>query len=396
MKHVVHILGILLFVILATNGLYYIHWNEHLPSIYIQGIVFLLPFFYIFNYSYCNRQEQSGIILIIAFIPFISTLLKMLSTGESYLSIAAPILLGCAFFIYFVFWRFQFKEEYFVISFIIIGSITFIIQLLQLFGGMDVLFDSVRNTDIEGGARNGIYRYGVGSSFIQLFCLYYFWEKSSKKVISLYFLIFTLFALSVYLYLIRQIMISSIITIALSLLFLTERRNSKTKIGILISIIVFLLLVNYYWEALFANIIKDTRADTYSLDIRFKAWTFFLHKSMDNPMMFLLGHGESLMEDMWRNIGLYASDIGFIGELYHYGLIWVLAYFYMVYQIVYRYRREVPLYIKLYMIGTMINSSMIFPYHRFPTAFIWCSIYYIANLHIRKARLINNVKAIKT
>lgn len=75
-------------------------------------------------------------------------------------------------------------------------------------------------------------------------------------------------------------------------------------------------------------------------------------------------------------------DIGIIGEMYHYGFLWVLMYGYMLYLILWKYRKLLPIYIKMYVFGTSVNSLFIFPYRMGMEFMIWSSVLYIASLYI--------------
>lgn len=81
---------------------------------------------------------------------------------------------------------------------------------------------------------------------------------------------------------------------------------------------------------------------------------------------------------------MYNTDIGFIGAMYNHGIFWPLFYFYVVYKLLFKYGKELPLYIKLFVFGTAINSILIFPWRQTEEFFLWSAILYIVSLYLTK------------
>ena len=96
-------------------------------------------------------------------------------------------------------------------------------------------------------------------------------------------------------------------------------------------------------------------------------------------LMRLVGRDIEIMKE---NYMIVVTDIGIIGQWFIYGLIWIILYVFMVFNIVIRYRKKIPLYIRLFVIGTFINSAWIFPYRREYEFFIWTVVLYISSIYI--------------
>lgn len=60
-------------------------------------------------------------------------------------------------------------------------------------------------------------------------------------------------------------------------------------------------------------------------------------------MQFLFGNGHPDEMRYWGDFwGIWASDVGFFGELFIYGACWVLLYFYQVWLVLVKYKDRVP------------------------------------------------------
>lgn len=82
---------------------------------------------------------------------------------------------------------------------------------------------------------------------------------------------------------------------------------------------------------------------------------------------------------------VYPSDIGIVGQWFYYGVIWVLTYVVLLYKLLVKYNRVLPLYIKLFVFGAFVNCIMIMPYYNNFCYLIWAEVLYICDLYITKS-----------
>lgn len=265
------------------------------------------------------------------------------------------------------------------------GLFIFVVQVFQqvfpanaVFGVYDL--DSNSSSKVLAEVRNGLYRYRLDGVFFVLFCLYYYWSKLLNRVTIRNVLMFLIFFASMYLFLTRQLMFATMLTLALSSFLVTNKRRRNI---ILMITVLFIGIVFVYSDVLFGDLIDMTQEQMSGKDIRIMALSAYWKKIISNPLTFFLGNGHPPEFHYFQEeLRLFTSDVGFVGEMYHYGVLWVLFYFYTLYYIIVKCRKAIPLYIRLFVFGTAINSIMIFPC-RYPYEFfMWISVLYISSLHI--------------
>ena len=129
-----------------------------------------------------------------------------------------------------------------------------------------------------------------------------------------------------------------------------------------------------YSDILFDSLLESAQDDISSDYIRFLSYSFFWDKSTDNPIVFLIGNGH--MPDLelnWgNNYGFFASDIGIVGALYYYGVLWIIAYSFMFWKIA-LYYKQIPQYLLMFFFALFINSILIVPSER-PSHMLFLSL----------------------
>lgn len=386
-----NIFFIVFIIIFTTRFFNYLNWNSTLAgwcSYFIYGYVAFL--------AYKNRTIIKKIkspiskwVKIIIGLHLLCLITMIILYGQSPLEGKTLLFSLMIFLLFYYFYFHNTSEKSIVRIFTGIGLCIFIIQIFQqFFPGMAVF--GVYNADNDGNSevmveiRNGLYRYRLSGVFFVIFCLYYYWTKLLNKITIKNIVIFTLFFVSMYLFLTRQIMFATLLTLSLSSFFIT---NKKRRFIILIITIIFVGVIFIYSDALFGELINKTQEQVSEEDIRAIALSVYWDRIISNPLTFFLGNGyPPEFFYLQKNMRLFTSDIGFIGQIYHYGILWVLFYFYMVYVLVVKYRKIIPLYIRLFLFGTTINSIMVFPCSSPNEFFIWISVMYICSLYITNKR----------
>lgn len=284
-----------------------------------------------------------------------------------------------------LFYHFKFTEERLMWIIMIVALITVTIQILQQVDPLFAIFGGSADDTGEvviTGERNGIARYFVGSYQVQMLAMCFCWYKMLKTFKPIWFILSALMLVSIYLYLTKQILLTTMLTLAISF-FLVKGRNVRILSYTLLGLCGLFLIV--YWEDLFGDMIRESKDDSFSHAIRFEFIGYIIEYNFTNPVKAIFGHGTTIpfFQEL-RHMLYYPSDIGFFGESIYYGCLWALAYFYVAFRIVITYRNRVPLYIRLYVLCSGFISIFIFPYRDRIEMYNWMCVVYIASLYIDK------------
>lgn len=311
------------------------------------------------------------------------TMITYMITGAGTFSMQRDILLIVSVIPVFIFLRLRKVSSNEIISaFTAYLVLTLIIQIYQQIFISNPLFGLLYTTEgnVMSAERNDLYRFRIGIATLGEFCLCYYWSRICEKINAWAIVFFVASSVSVYLYLTRQYMVASLLTIFLSIFFIKDERVKRYSFFF---IIVFSIILALNYNLFFKNLVEFTGTETYSTDIREVAYGFFFSHVFDNPIAWFTGHGHTFDEIRWTRRGLYASDIGFVGQMYLQGVMWVLIYFYTLYKVLWRGRKRYPLYIKLFMFCTLIHSPMVFPYSALSTMYIWMIFLYLCSIEDR-------------
>ena len=163
-------------------------------------------------------------------------------------------------------------------------------------------------------------------------------------------------------------------------------KNTKARVVSIMLIGILSLVLLQYSSELFKELFNRTKTELVSMNVRVISTGFYWEKICENPITFLFGNGHPTLLSKWAKKGLFPSDIGLIGEMFYYGILWIILYLYTVYLILVKYGKRLPLYIKLFVFGTFTNSIMIFPYRNDAEYFVWTTILYLASLYLGRYR----------
>lgn len=377
---------IILFLIFATDGFKYKGWDPTLAG-QCSYFVYLLFAGYVLwhrknlSFTYMPFKRE---VIVLTLLPLLCLITIIFVNNASWYEERHNMLHPLCFLVYFIYFMSGTRESDIVRAFTAIGLIAFAIQLVQV-----IVPDwAVFGIDLEGRyghgdiaeVRNGIYRFRLdGIYFITIFCLYYYWNKVCARLSVRNVVLFSIFLCSLYLYLTRQIIFATMVTLLCTRFFVNSFKvNIKVVCMMLVLMFGLLLTFDTLLETLAAQTVKELNTH----NVRWIALNYYLERICDNPFSFLFGNGHLTIVKKYARMRLYTSDIGFIGEMYHYGFLWVLMYGYMLYLILWKYRKSLPLYIKMFVFGTSINSMMIFPYRMDMEFMVWSSVLYLASLYI--------------
>ena len=379
------------FVVFATRCFNYVNWDITLGGrisnfIGITIVLYFVSVIYRANF----RSKLNHVVVLLIVLPLLQSISKYFFYGESLLDEKDFYASLVTFLFFYIFQARRVKEEELVGVLTFVGLIAFFIQMWQQMNPDSALFGVYNpnsklffSTNELAEVRNDLYRYRIGTAFITIFCLYYYWGTVRRKFSLANVVLFAVFSVSIYLYLTRQILFASTITILLSFLF--ERRLTLKVWGLVLALVLGILLYTYS-NVLFGELINLTREEVNSTNIRYIGYAFFWEKIVSNPILFFIGHGIINEIGVWQEkYYLFTSDIGLVGEWFLYGFLWVALYFYTLYLILFKYAKKIPMYIKLFVFGTSINSMFIFPYRSPYEYFIWVTILYVSSIYIDKS-----------
>lgn len=376
---------IFLFILYTTHFFNYSGWNPTLAgwcSYFIYSYILIMILKHRSRIKKINSPFKYWPVYYMVMIA-ISVISGFVLHGTSVFSERGTLTVSFVFLIYYYLYIKKISEKDIITLFTLAGLCIFVIQIFQLAFPNNALFgifDPDESRSDVASMRNGIYRFMIGGVFFTLFCLYYYWSKLCEDFKMIRLLMCAVFLISMYLFLTRQIMFATIITLVLSSFFV---KNKKIRQYVMLSSILLCIILVIYSETLFGNLLRQTSEEASEDNIRLLSFSFYWNKIISNPVSFLFGNGHPSALMHWQyDLKLFLSDIGLIGEMYYYGIFWIMMYFLTIYMIMVKYRKSIPLYLKLFIFGTFINSILVFPYRSAYEYFIWISIIYICSLHI--------------
>lgn len=276
-----------------------------------------------------------------------------------------------------------------------IGSIAiflvFVVIFQQIFPGF-AYFGTYADNELVSGKdvelRNGLLRYRIrGVEFLILGCLWC-WTNFMRKIKWKYLLASFLFLAGIYLLLTRQVLFATLFCMFMAVIFI-KRGNWWAKI---IVVCIMLAIVVLFGATLFSSMLETANDTLGDKDyVRFIAYEKFWSESVANPICFFFGNGLSdgvssygIYLSRLQNFGLYTADIGFVGQGFEYGYIFVTLYYVMLAYIFFRYRKDVSLYLFLFMLVMFCCSIMLLPIGKMA---IWAVILYLCDLDIERNKI---------
>lgn len=385
---------IVMFILFSTQFFTYVNWNPTYGG-WCSYLIYMLIIWYAYvnkwRFRYIYNPFRKEVVILLLYPLFATMIRSAINIDYSLLYEERRYIFGPSVFLFYYIYRmYNFGERDIIRIFTVISLTIFCIQIFQQIFPRMAIF-GVYNEDMRYSThaiaeiRNGIFRFRLPGYFFTLYCLYYYWNKLLVRIRWKDAILFSVLFASMYLYLTRQIIFATLFTLAFSFLFI---RNSSTKLKAIAIITACGLVALYFISDLFGEFYTRTLNESNAENIRLISLKFYWEKIVNNPFSFLFGYGHPQFLQKWAKLGLYSNDIGFIGEMFHYGLLWILFYFYTVYLIVLKYGRMLPLYIRFFVFGTSVNSILIFPYRAAGEYFVWASMLYIASLYIARYQTI--------
>ena len=324
-------------------------------------------------------------------LPFLSIITSYFVHDQS-IGISAMVMrMQLAWLFYFVLHRLKISENEILKIIIGIGFIWVILELIQQFT-YPVYYFFTRGDDTYWWGiekRAGFYRYMIdGISFALLALFYYlqkFFNTNQKRAKNSFWIISLL--LGIYLFMTRQIMASVLASILIGQLLL-KRIPLNRRISIFIIGILMVGSIFYFKDTIFGDLVETTSDDMNKDNIRIESYYFHLNY-WDHWTCFVFGNGVPHEQSSYgkytnylqKEVGLHRSDIGIIGELSNYGIIYIIVFILFCFYF-FRKSKEIELYLKIYFIYSLLIIPMIFPFRNFPEFLVFSVFLYLCDLSI--------------
>lgn len=391
--------------ILMTQGFKYSYWTSlpFLPK-FRYAVLLLIPLFTLCKYRNVvleNIMYNRKNVLYFIFACILTFLLRNVfyDSGLGH-GLEMNIFMSSVFCSYFLFYYASVSEKNIIKAITIIGLIVFVIQVFQqLYPSLAVFsiiteeqrFEMGISSDYMVGMRNGIYRFIPVSQALPVFLSCYYFSKLLKKFSALYLLLTLIFLTSMYLMLTRMFIVCT--GICFVYIYASSFNVKRSNFSILIVSLGAIVMGIYYSDALFSSLFSsgETGLD-YSAKARIECVPFLLTKAFDDPLLFILGHGyPNLLWDWGNKWGYWYSDVGIIGQIYIYGIVWPLVYMRLVYCFLVKMRHQIPCYIRAYIFGMFCICYMMPSYGlNLELTLLWCIVLYISDLYISNSNQTDN------
>lgn len=378
-----------IFIVLLSHLFGIFGWIYSIGPRVLDVVAFSFVLFAIVNIHKIVKTKDSfkRLVLYLSLSLLLTVFLKLFFSKDSIqVEVQYTIVMSFTFISYYFLQQKRFSEKSIIWMITVFSLIVLFLQIYQNINREFMLFGFMESDegDITVGKRNNMLRLYIANALMIMFPMYYYWGQLLKRftISSLFF--FLAFLSSMYFFLTRQLIVATILTIIFSLFI--DKGKKRKWIAILL-IIAGTVLIVIYFDDLFGEFLYETEHNTYSTDIRIQAVPYFLKYIFSDPIRLLWGNGhEQSILNYGMNRGWVSVDLGLIGDAFHYGIIWPIVYLLTSYKILFVYKEKIPLYIRLYVISTLIHCLMIAPYNIPEKALIWSFVLYISSLYLDKKR----------
>lgn len=387
-----------LFAAFVCNGFSFSYWPSG-PMGRAKNLTYLLLAFYALMHKRrgCG-MNFSGYVELMMWLPCFSMInayqYHNQSFVHSFVSLSSVFILA----VYFLLHKWRVKEGTLLKAFLCISLIILAIQVIQQFTYPDVLFGVKTDEELlqTGGTeyaamRNGLWRFRMHfNGYFTTPILFAVWVWMRKKFSAKLLLLDSMFLVSIYLTLTRQVMFACIMTLFFSA-FMGKKKINYTAIFMGVA---FILGLYIYYDVLFSSLADQTKEESTNDNIRIVAATYFMEESLKTPLTLLFGYGRaSIHSDFYlyqlrlTNMGLYTCDVGFIGQIFEFGLPYVIVCYLLLHRVYFRFKKQIPTYIRMFALYSAAMSPMIFSFFGTYAILTWAILLYVCDLHINKSPL---------
>lgn len=387
------------YVVLVTSGLENVNWNPTYGG-WVKNIISLGFLGYLFCLRPNGKQFHfRTLVLFLLWIPFVSIFnswtIYSQSPSRSFLLMTSQ----STWVIYFLLHKYKVQEQVVLKVFFYIALFLVGIQIVQQFtypnapfGTMSLEMMIEKNAVEAAEQRNGLWRFRMHQNgYYTAPILFAMWIRIRKKANPKLAVFVALFFVSIYLTLTRQVMFACILTVFCSI-FMGQKKINFTALFLGL---IFIAGLYVYYDVLFSKLAQQTQDDSNEDNVRLLAASMLWDESLKTPFTFLFGYGlpDSTsayglhMYKLSSFLGIYTSDVGFIGQIFERGFIYVCICYYMFYKLFFKLKKVIPTYIRMFVMFTGVMSVMIFPCISSAQNIVWVLLLYICDLHMNNSPL---------
>lgn len=398
-KQRIALIILIAYIVLVTSGFENVNWNPTyggwIKNMFSTGLIGYM----IFLRPNGNQYHFRTLVLLLIWLPFISVFNSWSIFSQSPIRSLLLLTSHSTWIIYFLLHKYKVSEHTILKVFFYIALFLVGIQIIQQFtypnapfGTMSQNLMTERQVMEVAEQRNGLWRFRMHQNgYYTTPILFAMWIGIRKKTNLKLAVFVTLFLASIYLTLTRQVMFACILTIFCSI-FMGQKKINFTALFIGL---IFICGLYMYYDVLFSKLAQQTQDDSNEDNIRLFAASLLWNESLKTFFTFLFGYGipdsESAygiyMSKLNSILGVYVSDVGFIGQIFERGIIYVCVCYYMFAKIFFKLKKLIPTYIRMFVMFSVVMSIMIFPCIIPAQTIVWVMLLYVCDLHINRSPL---------
>ncbi|NTS42553.1 hypothetical protein HRG84_16750 [Flavisolibacter sp. BT320] len=352
-----------------------------IAEIIVSALLITIVIFYLKS-KHLHQATFSSNIFLFVVLPFLSVFSAGIFHDQA-LQHSLLLLKTIVFWLlYYVLHIYNVPTKWVINLMVVIGVIWIVITVMQQFT-YPVYHFYTRNEEDGSILRAGVYRFFIEPKNYCLFIILFYYDKflKSKKVV---FILMTLLGLIGYYYLgARQYAVSAFVCMILASVI---QKGSKRVFAILLILFVSIILYALQ-DILLESYIEMTNEQLQDDDdIRILAAKFFLFEYWPHWLAVIFGNGEGHsynsygqeLEKISKNLGYYKSDIGLIGALNTYGLVYIFSILIFYYKAIFTVKlNSNSNYLKLIIFNFFILSLLSFEFTLPSSIIFFCFIFYL-------------------
>lgn len=360
-------------------------WISHI----VEAFLLLVCFIKRKSASYTFSKPVMCIMLV----PFLSVISAVWMNGQTFMKGFIALTGQFTFILYFLLHLYHYTKKDILRVVMIIGVVFCCIKIVQQITYPTMWFCEVaRINEITGlvEQRNGFWRIFMSCAGCATIMLYYKFNEyvQTKHKVALLFVI--LGCINVFLDLGRMGYAATLI--GLAIVYIPDFVSPKNLIRIGIVGLLAYLVINNIGLILGADMIEETNKNMGEDYARWLSYDYYWTQSTSNPLYFLLGHGPLVgtsagfhLQEMEKECGLWRSDIGIVGNIYDYGILYAIA---IVYFFIFIFKKTKNI---RWMFGYAIPTfvfSVILPAFVGPESYIMYSMMlYLCDIEIKECKM---------
>ena len=344
---------LLVLSIIFSNCYSYVQWNAPLARNIMRVMLLFFFIWYIYKKPSSTGMHFNKEIMVLMFLPFLSSISSYWDFNQPLHMTAMVSVVAFTWITYFMLHAYKVSERVLIKLFFAVAIFIAVVRIVQQFTYPDAIFgiysqewmDEYDFINEAAEQRNGLWRFRIPDGNFTAITLFAFWVWLRQRFSKLKLLIVSILLVSIYLTLTRQIIASCLLTI-LFYLTIEQKQIKLTPILLGASLILGLYL---YSDVLFGAFMEQTQKDATDDYIRLASAAYFWEEATSKLHVFLLGYGEFVGGSRYgkyvlrlNDMRFFMSDVGWIGFLFKFGIIYLVFSFRILYKLLFKFRKSIP------------------------------------------------------